>query len=233
MDVLVTGADGELGRQVAHDFRTAGHRVVLSGTCRADLEVLAEELGVPRADSAGSADTAGIADVIVCDVTDPSDLAAARARFPQHLDALVVIPAAGPAARPGVAGVADEWRGAFDRTLLAAVLTVHAIGENLRSGGSIVVCAEGDLQDGPRVAVKAAVAAWTAAQAGHFGSRGVTINAIACGRSAEPGYPGLSATPRPPAAELSRLALLLTTPAARRITGQLLHAGRGAAPELS
>lgn len=221
MDVLVTGADGELGRAVAHDFRTAGHRVVLSGTRRTDLEVLAKELGDHTADAA---------EVIVCDGSDAAELAAARARFPQHLDALVVIPPAGPDAGPGLAGVADEWRGAFERTLLAAVLTVHAIGENLRSGGSIVVCAEGGGQDGPQAAVKAALAAWTAGQAGHFGSRGVTINAIACGRSAEPGYPGLSAAPPPAATELSRLALLLTTPAARRITGQLLHAGRGAAP---
>ena len=77
-------------------------------------------------------------------------------------------------------------------------------------------------------AVKAALSNWTAGQADHFGTRGITINTVACGRSAEPGYDGLSITPPSVAAEIARLALFLTTPAARHITGQTLHVGRGA-----
>ncbi|MCW2562068.1 MAG: dehydrogenase, short-chain alcohol dehydrogenase like protein, partial [Mycobacterium sp.] len=77
-------------------------------------------------------------------------------------------------------------------------------------------------------AVKAAISDWTAGQAMHFGTRGVTVNAVASGRSAEPGYDGLSHTPAPVAAEIARLTLFLTTPAARHITGQTLHVSQGA-----
>jgi hypothetical protein len=54
------------------------------------------------------------------------------------------------------------------------------------------------------------------------------VNAVASGRNAEPGYDGLSGTPPPVADEISRLALFLTTPAARHITGQTLHVSHGA-----
>ena len=46
MDVLVTGADTELGRTIAENFRDAGHKVVISGARRDDLEVSAKELDV-------------------------------------------------------------------------------------------------------------------------------------------------------------------------------------------
>jgi enoyl-[acyl-carrier-protein] reductase (NADH) len=42
------------------------------------------------------------------------------------------------------------------------------------------------------------------------------------------GYAGLDAQPPSAAAEIARLAMFLTTPAARHITGQTLHVGRGA-----
>lgn len=51
---------------------------------------------------------------------------------------------------------------------------------------------------------------------------------MASGRSAQPGYDGLSRTSRSVAGEVARLALFLTTPAARHITGQTLHVSHGA-----
>ncbi|MGH9204978.1 MAG: SDR family oxidoreductase, partial [Acidimicrobiales bacterium] len=62
---------------------------------------------------------------------------------------------------------------------------------------------------------------------------GITVNAVAAGRSAQPGYEGLASTPPPVAAEVSRLALFLTSPAARHITGQLLHVSHGALAQLA
>jgi NAD(P)-dependent dehydrogenase (short-subunit alcohol dehydrogenase family) len=113
--------------------------------------------------------------------------------------------------------------------VLSAVLTVQILGDHLRSGGSIVnVIPEQPREGSADAAVKAAVSDWTAGQATHFGTRGITVNAVASGRNAEPGYDGLSRTPAPVAAEIARLALFLTTPAARHITGQTLHVSHGA-----
>lgn len=219
MDVLVTGADSELGRTVAETFRSAGHQVVVSGAARAELELVAKELEV---------------DAVVCDPTDPVSLAEVRGQFPRHLDSIVTVP--GPTSNGGdpraygPAETAAAWRSAFDRTVVAAVLTVQAVADNLRSGGSIVtVVGHGDADTAPGAAVKAALAEWTAGQSEQLGARGITINTVACGRTSRPGYAGLAAAQPSVPAEIARLALFLATPAARHITGQTLHVGGGAA----
>jgi NAD(P)-dependent dehydrogenase (short-subunit alcohol dehydrogenase family) len=218
MEVLVTGGDTDLGRTVAESFRDAGNQVVIAGARRDDLEVAAKELDV---------------DAIVFDNTDPASLEEARGQFPHHLDTIVNIPAprwdVGDPRTYSLADLAAAWRNTLDATAVSAVLTVQILGDHLRSGGSIVtVIPELPREGSPEAAVKAAISDWTAGQAMHFGTRGVTVNAVASGRSAEPGYDGLSHTPAPVAAEIARLALFLTTPAARHITGQTLHVSQGA-----
>ena len=217
MDVLVAGADSPLGRTVAEACRAAGHQVVVSGTRRDELELVAKELDV---------------DAIVCDPADPAGLAEAKLRFPQHLDTIISVPAAaGPDGDPraySLGETAVAWRSAFDRIVLAAVLTVQAAGDNLRSGGSIVTVVPDSATDaGPEGAAKAALASWTAGVADHFGTRGITVNTVACGRAAQPGYDGRDGRAPQTVDELARLAFFLTTPAARHITGQTLHVGRG------
>jgi hypothetical protein len=223
MDVLVTGADSELGRTVAETFRAAGHQVVVSGARRAELELVAKELEVAY---------------VVCDPADADSLARARSQFPQNLDTIVTVP--GPAWSGGdpraftTADTAAAWRSAFDRTVLSAVLTVATVADNLRSGGSIVtVVADGAGESGPEsapvAAAKAALSNWTSGQADHLGTRGITINTVAAGRSAQPGYAGLATVQPSVAAEIAQLALFLSTPAARHVTGQTLHVGRGTA----
>ncbi|MGI9162540.1 MAG: SDR family oxidoreductase [Mycobacterium sp.] len=219
MDVLVAGADSQLGRTVAEACRAAGHQVVVSGMRRDELELVAKELDV---------------DAIVCDPTDPAGLAEAKLRFPQHLDTIISVPV--PAGLDGdpraynLGETAAAWRSAFDRIVIAAVLTVQAAGDNLRSGGSIVTVVPDSATDsGPEGAAKSALANWTAGVADHFGTRGITINTVACGRATLPGYDGLGGHAPQTNDEIARLALFLTTPAARHITGQTLHVGRGAA----
>lgn len=218
MDVLVTGGDTELGRVVAEGFRDAGHKVVISGARRDDLEVAAKELDV---------------DAIVCDTTDPSSLAEVRTQFPHHLDTIVHVPAprwmGGDPRTYTMADTANAWRSTLDATVLSAVLLVQNIGDHLRSGGAIVTVVPDNPRDGSaEAAVKGALSNWTAGQADYFGTRGITINTVATGRSAEPTYDGLSSTPPSVSAEIARLALFLTSPSARHITGQTLHVGRGA-----
>lgn len=218
MEVLVTGGDTELGRAIAAGFRDAGHNITLAGARRDDLEVAAKELD---------------ADAVVCDNTDPASMAAARAEFPQHLDTIVNVPApqrpAGDPRTYSLADLAGAWRTALDVTVLSAVLTVATIGDHLRSGGSIVsVLPEHPREAGADAAVKAALANWTAGQAGVFGTRGITVNVVASGTDGDPGYDGLSAIAPTVTAEITRLSLFLTTPAARHITGQTLHVSHGA-----
>ncbi|KUI47712.1 short-chain dehydrogenase [Mycobacterium sp. GA-1199] len=218
MEVLVTAGDTDLGRTIAEGFRDAGHRVVIVGARRDELEVAAKELDV---------------DAIVLDNTDPDNLEAARQHFPHHLDTIVNVPApgwdGGDPRTYSLSDLARAWRAALDSTVVSAVLTVQILGDHLRSGGSIVnVVPENPAVGTADAAVKAALADWTAGQAEYFGTRGITVNAVASGRSAEPGYEGLSRTPPPVADEIARLALFLTTPAARHITGQVLHVSKGA-----
>lgn len=218
MEVLVTGGDTELGRTVAEGFHDAGHQVTLVGARRSDLEVVAKELD---------------ADAIVCDTTNPASLMEARALFPHHLDTIINVPAlswdAGDPRTYSLSDTAAAWHHALNATVLSAVLAVQSVGDHLRSGGSIVsVVAENPPAGSLDAAIKAALSNWIEGQAGLYGTRGITVNAIASGRSVQPGYEGLSRTPAPVATEIARLALFLTTSAARHITGQTLHVSHGA-----
>jgi NAD(P)-dependent dehydrogenase (short-subunit alcohol dehydrogenase family) len=218
VDVLITGCDTDLGRTIAENFSQAGHHVFVAGTRRDDLEVLAKELD---------------ADVIVVDPADPASLAAAHDQFPAHLDTVVNVPApARTAGDPRTYSLTDhaaEWRDVFDSGLVATVLAVQVLGDQLRSGGSIVtVIGDSSREGSAAAAVKAAVSDWTAGQAHYFGIRGITVNAVAVGRGSEPGYDGLGVSSPSVSAEIARLALFLSTPAARHITGQTLHVSHGA-----
>jgi NAD(P)-dependent dehydrogenase (short-subunit alcohol dehydrogenase family) len=218
MEVLVTGGDTDLGRTVAEGFRDDGHKVTLVGARKSELEIAAKELEV---------------DAIVCDTTDPASLEEARPLFPHHLDTIVNVPSptwdAGDPRAYSIGDTANAWRNALDATVLSAVLTVQAVGDHLRSGGSIIsVVPENPPAGSADAAIKATLSNWTAGQASIFGTRGITVNVVASGRSAEAGYDGLSRTPAPVAAEAARLALFLTTSAARHITGQTLHVSHGA-----
>jgi NAD(P)-dependent dehydrogenase (short-subunit alcohol dehydrogenase family) len=218
VEVLVTGGDTELGRSVAEGFRDAGHAVTLAGARRDELEVVAKELD---------------ADAVVCDNTDPTSLLEVRGLFPHHLDAIINIPTSrwdvGDPREYSLSQLAGAWRNALDITVLSTVLTVETVGDHLRSGGSII----GVVPENPRggsadAAVKAALSNWIAGQSTIFGTRGITINGVAVGNGAQPGYEGLTSTPPPVAAEVARLALFLSSPAARHINGQLLHVSHGA-----
>lgn len=218
MDVLITGCDTDLGRTIAESFNQAGHNVIVAGRRRDDLEVLAKELE---------------SDAIVFDNADPASIAEVHGQFPAHLDTVINVPTpiwnGGDPRTYTLADHAGEWRGFFDAGLLSAVLTVQVLGDQLRSGGSIVTVIPDPTREGSAgAAVKAAISDWTAGQAHHFGIRGITVNAVAVGRGSEPGYEGLGTTSPSVSSEIARLSLFLTTPAARHITGQTLHVSHGA-----
>ena len=199
MEVLVTGGDTELGRAIAEGFRDAGHRVVMTGARRDELEVAAKELDL---------------DALVVDNTDPVALAQVRAEFPRHLDTIVNVPAPrwtdGDPRAFTPAQHAAAWHNALDASVLAPVLTLQTVGDHLRSGGSIVSVVPGSARDGSAdAAIKAALSDWTAGQAPHFGTRGITVNVVAAGRGAEPRDDGHSGTAPSVAAEISPMAQVL------------------------
>ncbi|MFV8164157.1 SDR family oxidoreductase [Mycobacterium sp. 134] len=217
-EVLVTGGDTELGRTIAAGFLDAGHNVIIAGARREDLELAAKQLDVAS---------------IVFDNTDPASVESVRAQFPHYLDTLVNVPAPSFEAKdPRTFTLTDHatsWRNALDATVVSAVLTVQIVGDQLRSGGSIINVVPASPREGSiEAAVKAALGDWTSGQAAYFGTRGITVNAIAPGLSAEPGYDGLGSTPPSVADEFARMSVFLSTPAARHITGQTLHVSRGA-----
>jgi len=218
VQVLVTGGDTELGRVVAEEFHNNGHTVTLLGARRDDLELAAKEIE---------------ADAIVCDNTDPAALAEVRHLFPHHLDTIVNVPAprrdAGDPREYSLSELASAWRTTLDDTVLSAVLTLETVGDHLRSGGTIIsVMPQNPRPGSAEAAIKAALSSWVAGQATIFGTRGITVNAVAAGRRAQPGYEGLSSTPPSVAAEVARMSLFLTSGAARHITGQTLHVSHGA-----
>jgi len=218
MELLVTGGDTELGRVIASGFRDEGHSVMIAGAQRAELEIAAKELDV---------------DYVVFDNNDPVSLEAARSAFPQHLDGIINVPAprwdAGDPRTHTLTDRASAWRHALDTTVLSAVLTVSVLGDQLSSGGSIINVVASNPADGSAdAAIKAALSNWTSGQAAHFGIRGITINLVAAGRGVDPGYDGLDSSPTTTADEITRLALFLTTPSARHITGETLHVSQGA-----
>ena len=131
--------------------------------------------------------------------------------------------------KSAVAETAKAWRNTLDATVLSVVLTLQTVGDHLRSGGSIIsVVPESPPAGSADAAIKATLSSWVAGQATVFGTRGITVNVVASGRSVHAGYEGLSRTPPSVAAEVARLALFLTTSAARHITGQTLHVSHGA-----
>jgi NAD(P)-dependent dehydrogenase (short-subunit alcohol dehydrogenase family) len=116
--------------------------------------------------------------------------------------------------------------------MLSTVLTIQTLGDHLRSGGSIISVVPDKPREGSAdAAIKAAVSNWTEGQATHFGTRGITVNVVASGRSAQEGYAGLGSA-APVAAEIARLAVFLSTPAARHITGQTMHVSNGALAQI-
>ena len=219
MDVLLTGGDTELGRIIAEGFRDAGHQVVIAGSRRDELEVAAKELDV---------------DSIVFDNTDPASLEEARAQFPHHLDTIVNVPAhrwdGGDPRTYTLTERAAAWRdgdgrhGALGRADRADPRRPPALRRDRSSTSSATTPprAAPRPRSRPRCRIGLRDRQLTSASGASPSTRS---------RRAGAPNPGTTASRRTSpsvAAEITRLALFLTTPAARHITGQTLHVSHGA-----
>lgn len=233
--VVVTGGGTGIGRAVAAAFAAAGDRVVITGRRQEVLEKAAHDLG------------RGVTP-IVCDATDVDQVTALRERLPERVDVLVNN-AGGTAGFQYPAGddlraMSAYWQANLDANLMGAVLTTTALEPVLPAFGAVVHIGSfaADRGQGAYGAAKAALASWNVFIARRLGARGITSNVVSPGYIAEteffgpgaaeefhrarvaetmvgrPGYPD----------DLAGIVLFLATPAARHITGQVVHVNGGA-----
>lgn len=240
---LVVGAGaGGLGQRAARALAGRGARLVL-----ADQAVRADDLAATARDlTDGGADCT----TVECDVTDEDSVAAAVQAAGDGLD--ILVNAAGIMLRKPVTetGLA-EWQRVLDVNLTGTWLLNRAAGAHMagRGHGAIVnfatVYAErvGPVPESAYYASKAGVANLTRSMASEFGASGVRVNCLALGVF----YPTAMTAPLRDAPDtlawmtertlLKRLGdpdrdldgplLLLASPAAGYITGQVIYVDGG------
>ncbi|MBP0451779.1 SDR family oxidoreductase [Kitasatospora sp. RG8] len=230
--VLVTGGTSGIGRAVAELFAATGDRVVLTGRHPDTVERTAADLSARG---------------VVCDATDPAQVAELAAGLPE-LDVLVNaaggLPDPAPDDLPPLEALLAGWQANLAQNLLTAVLTTTAVRPALAPGGSVISIGSigAERRGGAYGAAKAALAAWNAALSAELGPLGVTANVIAAGYVEGTNFFRGALTPERRAAliaethtnrpgtpaDIAHTAHFLASPGARHLTGQTLHLNGGA-----
>jgi len=232
--LLLTGAAGGIGTAIAHAFRRAGARALLSD--RSAPQPLASALDPSGRDVAA----------IACDVTRSASVdamvAAAIARF-GRID--VVVPAAGVFPDATLEGMTDEaWRQCLAVNLDGTMAVCRAAVPHMGAGGAIVTIASVAGHRGSRghahyAAAKGGVLAFTRSLAAELAPRGIRANAVSPGvietpmiaRLMQDRGPDLVAqTPMQrtgTAEEVAGAVIFLASGLASFITGETLHVNGG------
>ncbi|MGA4843780.1 SDR family NAD(P)-dependent oxidoreductase [Streptomyces sp. G45] len=232
-DILVTGGGTGIGRAVARHFARQGDRVTVTGRRLGPLKELADETG---------------ARALVCDHTEPDQLTRLLGELPEGIDVLVNNAGGNTGfdadGRTDLAAYARDFRANLDANLITAALTTKALEDRLAEGGAVVHIGSiaADQGAGSYGAAKAGLATWNISLSQELGPRGVTANVVAPGYIADTEFfrdkltaerrdqlvaataTGRAGTPDDIAATVAFLA----SPAARHITGQVLHVNGGA-----
>ncbi|MEU7576023.1 SDR family oxidoreductase [Streptomyces sp. NPDC041068] len=177
---VVTGAARGIGRVIALDLATRGHRVVAVDVLKA-VEELADAGLRPVVADLTDAD----APERILDAADTADAADAVAEPPRTL----VNCAYAEERAPLLDGTDDGWDRTFDVSLTAAVRLAKAFARRLIDGGrtgAIVNIASVHAQFaaqafGPYSAAKAGLVAFTRTAALEWGPHGIRVNAVAPG----------------------------------------------------
>jgi 3-oxoacyl-[acyl-carrier protein] reductase len=231
-NIVVTGGGTGIGRAVAAAF--AGDRVVITGRRRDVLERTAKELG---------------AEAIVCDHTDPAQIADLAAAL-DRVDVLVNN-AGGNTEMTNdepadLAGLAAAWRRQFETNLLSAVLTTAALADRLTEGGAVVHLGSIAADKGAAGygAAKAGLSSYNVGLARELGPRGITSNVVSPGYIGDTEFfadrmtdarrttlidatfVGRAGTPD----DIAGAVFYLASPAARYVTGQTIAVNGGAWP---
>ncbi|MFH9070136.1 SDR family NAD(P)-dependent oxidoreductase [Streptomyces alboflavus] len=231
--ILVTGGGTGIGRAIALHFAAAGESVTVTGRRPGPLAELAAETGVRTT---------------VCDHTDPAALTRLLDALPERIDVLVNNAGGNIAfdadGKTDLVSYARDFRANLDANLVSAALTTRALEDRLADGGAVVhigsIAAEQGA--GSYGAAKAGLATWNIDLAQRLGRRGVTANVVAPGYIADTEFfrdklsgerreqlVAATATGRAGApADIAGTVAFLASPAARHITGQVLHVNGGA-----
>lgn len=230
--VLVTGGTSGLGRAVAERFAADQAEVFITGRHADTVEQTAKELGVHG---------------VVCDATDPGQVAALGARLGE-LDVLVNAAGGLPEAAPGdgspLEALVAQWQSSLAQNLLSAVLSTASVQDKLTPGSSVVSIGSigAERRGGSYGAAKAALGAWNASLSAELAPRGVTCNVVSAGyvagtnffrgRMTDERHHALvqethnkrAGTPN----DIAQMVCFLASPGGRHITGQTIHVNGGA-----
>jgi 2-deoxy-D-gluconate 3-dehydrogenase len=235
---LVTGSSKGIGAAIAQALAHAGADIVLVGRTKESLEATKSSI----------ANTGRKVEIVLCDVSSPEAIKEVFASVAE-LEVDILINNAGSISRaPAAETDMEDWNRIIDTNLNSVFQISQACGRAMiaKGSGTIVNIAsllsfQGGINVPAYTASKHGVAGITKALANEWGSRGVTVNAIAPGYISTDNTSALRADADRNASILARIpigrwgnpddiasvAVFLASPAARYINGEVLTVDGG------
>jgi 3-oxoacyl-[acyl-carrier protein] reductase len=231
--VLITGGSSGIGRAIAERFAADQATVIITGRYADTVKRTASELG---------------AHGVVCDSTDPRQVAALGAHLGKSLDVLVNAAGGLPDDTgedlPPLERLLAEWSASLSQNLLGSVLTTAAVEDKLVAGSTVLSIGSigAERRGGSYGAAKAALATWNATISAQLGPHGICANVISPGFVAGTNFFGAAMTASRydalvhethnkragTPADIAETAFFLASAGARHITGQTIHVNGGA-----